>query len=247
MSPNLKGLVAVVTGASSGIGASTARALAGEGAAVALLARRQGKLTELADELDTATSVHAVDVSDREAMGHTIDEVFDTHGGIDVLINNAGYGSMVQAGDSDWDEWQTMVDVNLTGVLAATHVALPHLSAAAEHRGIADVVTVSSVGGRKITTPESNVYAATKHAVGAFSEALRQEFASRHVRVGLIEPGLVRSELTERTDPPSPTIPDSDRGVLAADDVADAVLYMVTRPNHCAVNELLLRPTEQHR
>jgi NADP-dependent 3-hydroxy acid dehydrogenase YdfG len=141
-----------------------------------------------------------------------------------------------------------MVDVNVGGVLATTHAALGHLTEAAKgERGIADVVTVSSVAGRKVAMPAVNVYAATKHAVGAFSEALRQELGSAHVRVGLVEPGLVRSELTEGQGAAQRAESEMELGLMEAEDIADAIVYMVTRPRRAAVNEILVRPTEQAR
>lgn len=249
MAGRLDGTTAIVTGASSGIGSATARALAGEGAAVALFARRRDRLTDLAAELGDGASVHEVDVTDADAVRAAVEEVAAQRGGVDVLVNNAGYGSMDLARDADLAEWQKMVDVNLHGVLATTHAALGHLAAAARGtRGIADVVTVSSVAGRSVTGPGSNVYAATKHAVGAFSEALRQELAGQHVRVGLVEPGLVDTELTNTGDDNKPDASRaSELGVLHADDIADAVVHVVTRPARTAVNEMLVRPTEQER
>ncbi|MEJ2886031.1 SDR family oxidoreductase [Actinomycetospora aeridis] len=246
MAGRLDGTTAIVTGASSGIGAATARALAAEGAGVALFARRRDRLEDLAGEL-TGASVHEVDVADAEAVRRAVDEVAQQHGGVDVLVNNAGYGSMDLARDADLGEWQKMVDVNLHGVLSTTHAALGHLASAAQGaRGIADIVTVSSVAGRSVTGPGSNVYAATKHAVGAFSEALRQELAEQHVRVGLVEPGLVDTELTNTGDDNKPDASQaSELGLLHADDIADAVVYVVTRPARTAVNEVLVRPTEQ--
>jgi NADP-dependent 3-hydroxy acid dehydrogenase YdfG len=242
-------MIAVVTGASSGIGDATARALAAEGATVALLARRREKLEDLAKELGGGTAVHEVDVSDADAVREAIEAVVREHGRIDVLVNNAGYGTMDPALEADLGEWQKMVDVNLTGVLATTHAAISHLTDAARgQRGIADVVTISSVAGRTVSGPGSNVYAATKHAVNAFSEALRQELSPHHVRVGLVEPGLVDTELTNtgRSNTPDASSA-SELGVLEATDIADAVVYMVTRPPRTAVNEMLIRPTEQGR
>ena len=248
MSGRLSGTVAVVTGASSGIGEATARALAGEGATVALLARRRDRLEALAGELGGDTSVHEVDVSDGEAVRRAVEDVVARHGRLDVLVNNAGYGSMTPAAESDLSEWQKMVDVNVNGVLATTHAALAHLTEAAKgERGIADVVTVSSVAGRKVDGPAVNVYAATKHAVGAFSEALRQELGAAHVRVGLVEPGLVRSELTEGQGAAQQAESEMELGLMEAEDIADAIVYMVSRPRRTAVNEILVRPTEQTR
>ncbi|MDL5159872.1 SDR family oxidoreductase [Actinomycetospora termitidis] len=249
MTGRLDGTTAVVTGASSGIGNATARALAAEGARVALFARRRDKLEDLAREIGGHAEVHEVDVTDADAVREAIDSVARDHGGIDVLVNNAGYGTMDPASEADLSEWRTMVDVNLNGVLATTHAAVGHLSKAASGaRGIADVVTVSSVAGRTVTGPGSNVYAATKHAVGAFSEALRQELAPQHVRVGLVEPGLVDTELTNTGRQNAPDASSaSEMGVLEADDIADAIVYIVTRPPRTAINEVLVRPVEQTR
>jgi NADP-dependent 3-hydroxy acid dehydrogenase YdfG len=243
----LEGATAVVTGASSGIGEATARALAAAGARVALLARRRERLDALAGELDGAT-VHEVDVTDDAAITRTLEAVARELGGLDVLVNDAGYGSMVPALEADLAEWHRMVDVNITGVLVTTHAALPHLVKAAQGpRGVADVVTISSVAGRKVAYPKANVYAATKHAVNAFSEALRQELAPRHVRVGLVEPGLVRSEMTEGSGAAEDAEAAMELGLMEPEDIADAVVYMVTRPRRAAVNEMLVRPTEQVR
>lgn len=247
MGGRLEGTTAVVTGASSGIGAATARALAAEGAAVALLARRRERLEELAAELGERASVHGTDVADEAGVRASLEAVVATHGGIDVLVNNAGYGRIGPAADAEWADWKAMVDVNVLGVFAAAMAAVPHLvKAAAGPRGVADMITVSSVAGRKVVKG-TNVYAATKHAVGAFSEGLRQELAEQHVRVGLVEPGLVRTELTE--DPTSGTAEIRDTGydVMEPSDIADAIVYAVTRPARVAVNEILIRPTGQTR
>lgn len=239
---DLSGTVAVVTGASSGIGEATARHLAGLGASVALLARRADRLDQLAEQLRAAGgTAHpvTVDVTDAASVSEAIDSVVAELGSLDVLVNNAGIALSGPAVEADLSDWQQMVEVNLGGVLNATHAALPHLLAAAEgSRGIADVVTVSSASGRRVPKPESNVYAATKHAVGAFSEGLRQELGPRGVRVGLVEPGFVVTELTAGRD-------FGEREALQADDVADAIGYLVTRPPHVGINEVLLRGVDQ--
>ena len=246
----LDGTTAVVTGASSGIGEATARALAAEDATLALFARRRERLETLAADLPGAGhSVHEVDVTDDDAVHAAVDDVVDRHAALDVLVNNAGYGAWSPAAEGDVADWRRVVDINLNGVLSATHAALPHLEkAAAGPRGVADLVSVSSVAGRTVPAPASNVYAATKHGVGAFSEAVRQEYAERHVRVGLVEPGLVTSEMTTTGDEHAPDASEaSDRRVLDPADIADAVAYIVTRPRHAAVNEMLVRPVEQVR
>ncbi|KAJ1684283.1 hypothetical protein LUZ63_020576 [Rhynchospora breviuscula] len=239
----------LVTGASSGIGAATARALAAEGAVVALLARRRERLDDLVDEITTAggtAHAYAGDVTDGEAVRAVVDRVAADLGGLDALVGCAGYLANMPALEADLEEWHRMVSVNVDGVLATTHAALPHLvEAASGPRGVADVVTISSIAGRRVPQAHSQVYAATKHAVGAFSEGLRQELADKQVRVGLVEPGVVRTEMTTAgyTGAPDAT----DGAPLKAEDVADAVRWILTRPAHAAVNEVLLRPTEQVR
>ncbi|GGF34546.1 oxidoreductase [Marmoricola endophyticus] len=247
----LDGTTAMATGASSGIGEAVARALAAEGAHVALCARRRDKLEDLARQIRSdggSASVHEVDVADAESVRRAVETLTTERGSVDVLVNNAGIGTMAPAAEADLADWHTMVEVNVNGVLNASHTALPHLvRAATGPRGIADVVTVSSVAGRKVSSPAFNVYAATKHAVGAFSEALRQELAGDHVRVGLVEPGLVRSEQTEAMGTAAEAESRMELGLMEAEDIADAVVYMVTRPPRMAVNEMLVRPTEQTR
>lgn len=167
-------------------------------------------------------------------------------GRIDVLVNNAGFIANVPALQADLADWQRMIDVNVSGVLNTTHAALPYLVDAANGaRGVADIVTISSVAGRRVPTPASNVYAASKHAVGAFAEALRQELTSNRIRVGLIEPGVVRTEMTTGGGKGAP---DATTGTpLQPADIAAATVFMVTQPPHAAVNEILIRPTEQVR
>jgi NADP-dependent 3-hydroxy acid dehydrogenase YdfG len=242
----LDGTTAVVTGASSGIGAATARALAAHGASVALLARRKDRIDALAAELGGGATAHPTDVSDEAGVRASLGAVVAVHGGIGILVNNAGVGGLARADEADWDDWRTMVEVNVLGVLAASRVALPHLTEAAQGpRGVADLITVSSVAGRKVV-PRANVYAATKHAVGAFSEGVRKEMAEKHVRVGLVEPGLTRTEIVEDGSFAA-GVDDDGYDLLEADDVADAIAYAVTRPPRVAVNEILVRPTEQTR
>ncbi len=251
-SRDLENTVALVTGASSGIGQAAARTLAERGAAVALAARRVDRLQELAGEIadagGTALAVEA-DVSDREqaaaAVGRTVEEL----GRLDVLVNNAGVMLLGPIADAPIEEWEQMVEVNLLGLLYTAHAALPHLLAAAEEgpREVADLVNISSVAGRQ-ARKGSGVYNATKHGVGAFSEALRQEVTRRHVRVSLVEPGAVATELQEHNRPEVREQIEKrfeDMDILQAEDIADAIAYVVTRPRHVAVNEVLVRPTEQ--
>jgi NADP-dependent 3-hydroxy acid dehydrogenase YdfG len=248
----LFGTAALVTGASSGIGEATAAALAGEGAAVALVARRRDRLEGLAGRIReggrTAEVIEA-DVTDRAAAEEAVATAVRAFGRLDVLINNAGVMLLGPAVGAPVEEWERMVELNLTGLLYVSHAATPHLLAAAEQepRRVADMVNISSVAGR-VARSGSAVYNATKWGVNAFSEALRQEVTGRHLRVGLIEPGAVATELASHN---RPEVLDSIRqrfgGIerLESEDIARAVLYMVTQPRHVAVNEILIRPTEQ--
>lgn len=249
---NLDGTVALVTGASSGIGEATARRLAAEGAAVAVVARRADRLERLGSEIaaagGTALPIEA-DVSEREQAEGAVARVVDELGRLDVLVNNAGVMLLGPIVEAPVEEWEQMTQVNLLGLLYTAHAALPHLleAAAKEPRNVADLINISSVAGR-VARRGSGVYNATKHGVGAFSESLRQEVTRRHVRVALVEPGAVATELQSHNRP-------EVRGeiekrfesmdVLQAEDIADAIAYAVTRPRHAAVNEILIRPTEQ--
>lgn len=250
-SKRLDGAVALVTGASSGIGEATARLLAREGAAVALAARRSERLQalggEIADAGGTAVPIEA-DVSEREeaeaAVAHTVAEL----GRLDVLVNNAGVMLLGPMLEAPVEEWERMVDVNLLGLMYTAKAAIPHLLEAAEgERGVADMINISSVAGR-VARRGSGVYNATKFGVGAFSESLRQEVTRRHVRVSLVEPGAVATELQSHNRPGVKEEIEKrfeDMAILQAEDIAGAIGYVVTRPRHVAVNELLVRPTEQ--
>jgi NADP-dependent 3-hydroxy acid dehydrogenase YdfG len=244
--------VALVTGASSGIGAAAAHSLAERGAAVALVARRAERLEELAGEIadagGTALPLEA-DVSDRERARAAVERAVEELGRLDVLVNNAGVMLLGPVVEAPLGEWERMIHVNLLGLLYTAHAALPHLLAAAEEepRRVADMVNISSVAGRQ-ARKGSGVYNATKHGVGAFSESLRQEVAGRQVRVSLVEPGAVDTELQSHN---RPEIEKEIRGrfaemdILRSEDIADAIAYVVTRPRHVAVNEILVRPTQQ--
>lgn len=242
----------MITGASSGIGAATARALAEQGAAVALVARRGDRLEslggEIADAGGTALPIEA-DVSEREqaetAVARTVEELER----LDVLVNNAGVMLLGPVLDAPAEEWERMVEVNLLGLMYTARAALPHLLEAAgrDPRQVADLVNISSVAGR-IARKGSGVYNATKFGVGAFSEGLRQEVARRHVRVSLVEPGAVATELQSHNRPEIKEQIErrfEDMDILQADDIADAIGYVVSRPRHVAVNEVLVRPTQQ--
>ena len=245
----LTGKVALVTGASSGIGEATAVALARAGAAVALAARRKDRLESLAERLRSDGSdvlTLQLDVTDegagREAVRRTRSEL----GSLDVLVNNAGLMLLGPIIDADTEDWRRMISTNVLGLMYLTHAAVPVMV----EQGSGDIVNLSSVAGRTARSG-AGVYNASKWAVNAFSESLRQEVTGRGVRVSLIEPGAVLTELTDHI-----THAESRQGAeqmygsmraLQAEDVARAVVYVVTQPAHVAVNEVLVRPTDQVR
>ncbi len=248
----LDGTVALVTGASSGIGEASARELGAQGSAVALVARRKDRLDALAAEIQgdggRALAIEA-DVTDHEQAVATVKRAVDEWGRLDTVVNNAGVMLLGPVVGAPIEEWDRMVALNVQGLLYIAHAAVPHLLDAAEtsERRVADLVNVSSVAGRTARVG-SAVYNLTKHGVGAFSESLRQELARRHVRVSLVEPGAVSTELATHLRPEIreqlvERLASVDR--LEAADIADAVGYIVTRPRHVAINEILIRPTEQ--
>jgi NADP-dependent 3-hydroxy acid dehydrogenase YdfG len=248
----LEGTVALVTGASSGIGEATAEILAKHGAAVALVARRLDRLDDLAAKLKSdGASVFPIqaDVTNRDEAYEAVDRAVAEFGRLDTVINNAGVMLLGPIENAPVEEWERMVHVNLLGLLYCSRAALPHLLKAAdgEPRGVADLVNISSVAGR-VPRLGSGVYNATKHAVGAFSESLRQEVTGRHVRVSLVEPGAVTTELVSHNRPEirdqmSQRFAGTQR--MEAADIADVIGYIVSRPRHVAINEVLVRPTEQ--
>ena len=197
----LDGTVALVTGASSGIGEATARRLARQGAKVAVAARRKDRLDALAADVGDVLVIEA-DIADREQAQGAVATTVKQLGRLDTVVNNAGVMLLGDAEGAPLEEWDRMVAINLLGLLYVSHAAIPHLLAAAADgpRRVADMVNISSIAGRRANRG-SGVYNLTKHGVGAFSESLRQEFAERDVRVSLIEPGAVATELTDHLRP----------------------------------------------
>jgi clavulanate-9-aldehyde reducatase len=247
MAGPLEGRVAVVTGASSGIGEATVRALSGAGASVALGARRADRLQSIADSLEGPALVLEVDVSDEEQSRAFVQRAHDELGRLDILVNNAGVMLLGPVADADTEEWRRMIAVNLLGLLYCTHAALPLLEAS----GGGDVVNLSSVAGRRADAGAA-VYNMTKFGVHAFSEALRQEALHAGIRVTTVAPGFVDTELQgHNTDPLVRRTMERAREqigeVLRAEDIAEAILHAVTRPPHVCVNEVLVRPTGQAR
>jgi NADP-dependent 3-hydroxy acid dehydrogenase YdfG len=249
MAGALDGQVAAITGASSGIGEATALSLAREGAAVALGARRADRLRDLAERIEgeggRALAIE-VDVADEESARLFVKRTHAELGGLDILVNNAGVMLLGPVEGADTEHWRRMVDVNLLGLLYCTHEALPLM----REQGGGTIVNLSSVAGR-FARPGSAVYNLTKFGVGAFSEALRQEVVDAKIRVVVVEPGYVETELQGHNDPPvQETIAkmrEQIGDVLTADDIADGIHWAVTRPPHVSINEVLIRPTGQAR
>ncbi|SRR5258707_8640334 len=248
MDVDLSGRVVAVTGASSGIGEATAMACAKAGAAVSLAARRLDRIEDLAERITgdggTALAVQT-DVGDEQEAQRFIERTAADLGRLDVLVNNAGVMLLGPIAGADTEEWRRMIDANVYGVLYCTHAALPLML----EQGSGHVVTISSVAGR-FARAGGGVYNLTKFGVGAFSEALRQEVAPQGIRVTLIEPGFVATELQSHN---RPEIQDAIRNILKddqplrAEDIANGILYAIGSPENVAVNEVLIRPSGQVR
>jgi NADP-dependent 3-hydroxy acid dehydrogenase YdfG len=252
MPSKLTGAVAFVTGASSGIGEAAARRLAEDGASVVLVARRRDRLEALAAQIEqdggTALVVEA-DITDRTQAEAAVQQTVERFSRLDILVNNAGLMLLGPVVGADPDEWDRMIAINAQGLLYTTHAALPYLLKSAEEgpRQVADIVNVSSIAGR-VASNGFGVYNLTKFGVNGFSEALRQEVTKRHVRVGVLEPGGVTTELmSHNTGAVREEIDHfhATTEVLAPEDIADGIAYMVTRPRHASISELWIMPTDQ--
>jgi NADP-dependent 3-hydroxy acid dehydrogenase YdfG len=248
MAGSLEGKKAVVTGASSGIGEATVEALVGEGAAVSAGARRLDRLEALAERVDGTVHVYEVDITDEAAARSFIEDSAAAMDGIDILVNNAGVMLLGPVVGADVEQWQRMINVNLLGLLYCTHATLPVMG----EGGGGHIVNVASVAGRQASLG-SAVYAMTKFGVVAFSEGLRQEVLHANVRVTCVEPGYVETELQGHNEHPmvveaiEKMKKDLGDDVLKAADIADAIVYALSRPPHVAINEVLVRPTKQSR
>ncbi|HEX8054027.1 MAG TPA: SDR family NAD(P)-dependent oxidoreductase [Thermoleophilaceae bacterium] len=250
MAGALDGRKVAITGASSGIGAATAELLAAQGAAVAVGARREERLGELVERISGAGgTAHAVpvDVGDEASARSFVEGAAEKLGGLDGLVNNAGVMLLGPIDGADTEHWRRMVDVNLLGLLYCTHAALPIL----REGGGGDIVNVSSVAGR-VASAGSGVYNLTKWGVGAFSEALRQETGWAKIRVTIVEPGFVDTELQGHNDIPVVVetigkMREQIGKVLEPGDIANAIAYAISQPEHVSVNEILVRPTGQPR
>jgi NADP-dependent 3-hydroxy acid dehydrogenase YdfG len=252
MSLKLTGTVALVTGASSGIGNATARELAKLGAAVAVVARRSDRLDALVVDIERAGGkafAIALDITGRASAEAAVQQTVDHFGRLDILVNNAGVMIIGPVLENDIEDWEQMIELNQRALLYITKAALPHLQSAAENasRRVADIVNISSYAGR-VASPNFAVYNMTKFGVNGFSEALRQELASYHIRVGVLEPGAVKTELNDNHKGAIRSEIEaffSSIEALNAGDIADGVAYMVTRPRHAVIGELWIMPTEQ--
>jgi NADP-dependent 3-hydroxy acid dehydrogenase YdfG len=250
MAGMLDGMVALVTGASSGIGEATALTLAREGAKVGIAARRTDRLEDLARRIgETAGEALVIeaDVTD-DAQAHSmVEQVQARWGRLDIVVNNAGVMLLGPIVGADTEDWRRMVNINLLGLFYTTHAALPIMRA----QGSGHIVNLSSVAGR-IARMNSGVYNATKWGVVAFSESLRQEVSKRdHIRVTVVEPGVVETELTSHITSEegrrASANNTNDLVPMQAQDIAEMILFAVTRPAHVNLNEMLIRPTEQER
>ena len=242
----VEGKVVVITGASSGLGEAAARLLADEGATVVLGARREDRIRALVDELtrrgDKALAI-PTDVSRRDQVQRLVDGAVESYGRIDVLINNAGLMPLSPLDRLKVDEWDRMIDVNLKGVLYGIAAALPHM----QRRKSGHIINVSSVAGHKVRAGGA-VYAATKHAVRALSEGLRQEVKPYNIRTTVISPGVVLSELPNTASEPDVSANlEKMYGELGIppESFARAVMFAMSQPEDMDVNEILFRPTRQ--
>jgi NADP-dependent 3-hydroxy acid dehydrogenase YdfG len=249
MAGKLEGKVAIITGASSGIGEATALALAAEGAKVVIAARRAERLDALVKRIEASggTALPIVtDITDETQANNLVQKTNAELGRVDILVNNAGVALTGNIDGGNTNDWRKMFDVNVLGVLYATHAVLPILKA----QQTGHIVNISSVAGRTARAGVG-VYNATKWGVNAFSEALRQEVLKDNIRVTIIEPGLVKTEINNHTTNPEAKRISEERlkaiTPLQSEDIAAAIIYAVTQPDRVNVNEILIRPTLQER
>lgn len=249
MAGKLEGKVVIVTGASAGIGEATAIALAQEGATVAIAARRAERLNAVAQRIEASGGKAlpiVADITDETQANNLVQKTKAEFGRVDILVNNAGVAYLGEIDGGNTSEWRRMIDINVLGLLYTTHAVLPIL----KEQGVGHIVNISSVAGRTVRAGVG-VYNLTKWGVNAFSEALRQEVYKHNIRVTIIEPGLVDTEINNHiTDPVARQTSEERRKSLTplqSEDIAAAIVYAVTQPQHVNVNEILIRPTGQDR
>eukprot|EP01098_Paradermamoeba_levis_P009056 TRINITY_DN3750_c0_g1_i1.p1 TRINITY_DN3750_c0_g1~~TRINITY_DN3750_c0_g1_i1.p1 ORF type:complete len:253 (-),score=85.50 TRINITY_DN3750_c0_g1_i1:89-847(-) len=250
MSVSLKGRTAIITGASSGIGRAVALALAHEGCKVAIAARRQDKLDELKQEIEKTGGVVLVkqtDVVNRQQVKDLVAETIKTFGHVDILINNAGIMPLTLLKNLHEDEWEKTIDVNVKGVLNGIGAVLPHML----ERNSGDIINISSDAGRKVFSGGA-IYCGSKWALEAITQGLRLETEGTKIRVTSIQPGGTYSELGNSITDSDPILKKNGeeymskvQKLLAGEDIARAVVYAATQPENCAINEILVRPTNQ--
>lgn len=244
----LQSKVALITGASSGIGAATAKVLAANGVIVGLAARRKDKLVQLKNEIEEAggtAMVLEMDVTDNNAVMSGVQTLIDTYGTVDILVNNAGIMPLSDVESFKTDEWHRMVDVNIKGVFNSTAAVVPHMI----KQNSGHIFNMSSIAGRK-TFKGLSVYCATKHAIAAFSDSMRMELAPKYkIRVTNLQPGAVATELYDQiTDQKyRQDMADLEKQMtfLSGEDIANSILYALQQPDHLNVAELFILPTEQ--
>lgn len=236
----LRGRTALVTGASSGIGRATALALAAAGVRVALVARSRDRLDSVAMQAGNGAVVIPADLTDKAEIARAVAEATTTLGPIDILFANAGLYIPGDVADGDPDKWDELLTVNVNAVFRLVHAVLPGMIA----RGDGDIIVTSSVSGHQAIQWEP-IYSASKHAIQSFVHGLRRQAGPHNVRVGAVAPGVVLNELWGYADPAAIDAKVAAREGLRSEDVADAVLFMLTRPANVTVRDLVLLPSNQ--
>lgn len=240
MGQTLSGKVVVITGASSGIGAATARALDALGCKLVLAARREDKLETLASELTSDTLVVTTDVTKAEDVERMVSRTLDTFGRIDTLFANAGIYIPGEVAEGNPDDWATLTSVNIDGVMRSVHAVLPHMMA----QKAGDIVVTSSISGF-IDIHWEPIYSASKHAVQGFVHTLRRQVAPHNIRVGAVAPGMVANELWGFEHEADIASKVAEHAALRSEDVAEAVVFMLSRPEHVTIRDLVILPQQQ--
>ncbi|RAU49585.1 MULTISPECIES: SDR family oxidoreductase [unclassified Pseudomonas] len=245
MNSGIQGKVVIITGASSGLGESTARHLARLGAKVVLAARRQERMDVIVSEIRAEggqASAYTVDVTRREDLEALVAHAVEDFGMVDVMVNNAGYMAIAPITERRVDEWDRMIDINIKGVLYGIAAALPKFEA----QGFGHFINISSVAGIKVFSPGGSVYSGTKFAVRAISDGLRHEVGSK-IRTTTIEPGAVESELKLGSghQPSAEVVNEFYKMAIPAESVARAIAFAIEQPADVDINEIVLRPTAQ--